>query len=1361
MKGRRNDTHMLICKHADNAIRWKDGERLDHLFEQRCDQLHASGNACPEAVVTDDADFTFRELDDRANQVARFLTEQGLQSGDRIGVLFEKTIDSYVAMLAVLKINAAYVPLDASFPARHVGFILKDAEVKAIVSLSAFRPKLADFPVRLIFLDVVAREIDFKETARLGDHEKSTAVDQLCYIIYTSGTTGTPKGVVIEHPSICNFVKVAAELYGIREGDRAYQGMTIAFDFSVEEIWVPLVAGAALVPGKPGVSLVGDDLGDFLSERRVTYFACVPTLLATIETDLPDVRILLVSGEACPHNLAVRWHRVGRTILNAYGPTEATVTATLSELHPDKPVTIGRPLPTYTVVILDENEDRAVDNGVPGEIGIAGIGLAAGYLNRPDLTEKKFVADFLHIANNPSGRIYRTGDLGRINEQGEVEFLGRIDTQVKIRGYRIELTEIESALMQIPQIAQAVVHTYAFEPGVPELVAYYALRQGATALSPAVISEILREHLPLYMVPAYIEELRVIPISSSHKADRKNLPPPKGLRRAAESANLAAPRDETETALARALTEVMQIERVSIDDNFFEDLGAHSLLMARFCAEIRKRMKTDVSMRDIYLNPTIAKLANRMAAPTDEVAVVTKQPPARPPSDLEYYGCGALQLLYYGAYGLFGAWLFTTGFEWTFAAIDNTAEVYLRIVACAAASFMALNAIPIAAKWLLIGKWKEEVIPIWSLRYFRFWLVKDLIRSAPAAFFAGSPIYNVYLRLLGARVGRNTVIESRTLPVCTDLISIGDDTILRRDVVAVGYKAQANSIHIGTIHIGDNVFVGEASVLDIDTRMEDDAQLGHASSLQTGQRAAKGRHYHGSPAQETTVNYCTVEARSNMQLRRALYSAFQLLVTFVFILPLATLMLYHLFTCLHGVASRALLEHEPVAAFVVLSVKILLFSGVLFVAAIAARLLGVVVVPRLLQPFLQEDKTYVLYGVHDLLRRCVSKFSNSAMLNLLFGDSSYIVNYLGWVGHRLNRVVQTGANFGLDQRHDNPFLCDVGSGTMVSDGLTMTNVAMSSSSFKFSKVKIGDHSYLGNNIRYPAASKARANCLLGTKVMVHIDGPMRENIGLLGSPCFEIPRSVERDKMFAMDESTRQRRLGAKNRSNLLTMAGFLLGNWLCFFVLLLSELVAESYFHLRGALAIFAYGAFASLFTILWFGLVERASLGFKRLTPQLVSMYDEHFWHYERHWKFCGSPLPFLFKGTPFRNLISRLLGVKVGRKVFDDGCRLHDKTLIEIGDLTNLNEGCVIQGHSLEERVFKSDYVKIGSGCSIGTAAFVHYGVIMGDNVVLDRTFVGLQQNHARLLGYACLTANTSPSSRTASVFVAVREFLNDHL
>ena len=430
--------------------------------------------------------------------------------------------------------------------------------------------------------------------------------------------------MAIEHPSICNFVRVAAELYGFRPGDRVYQGMTIAFDFSVEELWVPLIAGATLVPGKPGASLVGDDLADFLRQRRVTGLCCVPTLLATIEQDLPDLRILLVSGEACPHNLMVRWHRPGRTILNAYGPTEATVTATLTELHPDKPVTIGGPLPTYSIVILDPHKDEAAGAGRDGRDRHRRH-RARGRLpqpRRPDRRRSSFPTS-CNIPNNPSGRIYRTGDLGRINETDEVEFHGRIDTQVKIRGYRIELTEIESVLLELPQIAQAAVITHETRArhGRARRPTTRSSRASPSCRAPRS-SEALRSRLPAYMVPAYLEQLPIIPMTVANKADHKKLPAPKGPRFSHGGAKFVAPRGETETLLANALAEVLKLERVSAEDNFFKDLGAHSLLMARFCARIRQHPDlSDVSMRDIYLNPTIVKLAAHLGK---AVAVATR-----------------------------------------------------------------------------------------------------------------------------------------------------------------------------------------------------------------------------------------------------------------------------------------------------------------------------------------------------------------------------------------------------------------------------------------------------------------------------------------------------------------------------------------------------------------------------------------------------------------------------------------------------------------------------------------------------------------------------------------------------------------
>ncbi|MEA2515874.1 MAG: hypothetical protein QOJ59_5363, partial [Thermomicrobiales bacterium] len=737
----------VLSGDGNNSARWREGERLNHVFEECCARF---GNA--DAVITEDDVFTYDELNGRANQVARHLVEQGLKSGDRVGLLFDKTIETYVAMLAVLKVNAAYVPFDPAFPVERLRFIVTDANLKAVVSMSAFDERLRALDVRQIYLDSAARRIDAMPRTRLTEDEVAPPVDQACYIIYTSGTTGNPKGVVIEHPSICNFVRVAAELYGFAPGDRVYQGMTIAFDFSVEEIWVPLVAGATLVPGRSGVVLVADELADFLERRKVTCICCCPTLLATIERDLPQIRILLVGGEACPRNLVVRWHRPGRTILNSYGPTEATVTATLTELTPTKPVTIGRPLPTYSIVILDPEADQTVARGERGEIGIAGIGLAAGYLNRDELTDQKFIRDFLQLPNNPSNRIYRTGDVGRINDEGEVEYHGRIDTQIKIRGHRIELAEIETVLLDLPQISQAAVATFEPEPGLVELVGYYSLKQGQPGLSRGDILKTLRSRLPACMVPAFLEELPFIPMLISNKTDRKQLPRPKGSRVQSERA-IVAPTTDDERFLARALAEILKVEEISVDDHFFNDLGANSLLMARFCAKVRQnRTISAPSMQDIYLNPTIAKLAERLALSANDNIASTAQEPFHVPSNLAYYGCGTLQLLFYAGYGLLSLWLLDAGFSWTYAASDSL-DLYLRSAGFGVSAFAVFTAIPVAAKWLLIGRWKEEKFPIWSLRYFRFWVVQTLIRTAPPAAFVGSAIYNAYLRLLGAKIG--------------------------------------------------------------------------------------------------------------------------------------------------------------------------------------------------------------------------------------------------------------------------------------------------------------------------------------------------------------------------------------------------------------------------------------------------------------------------------------------------------------------------------------------------------------------------------------------------------------------------------
>ncbi len=1304
---------VLVCAGYQQSVRWRAGERMQHLFEARCDELRHDGRSGQLAVDAGEVVLTYDQLDSRANQLARYLLACGARPGDRIGLLFDSPLDSYIGMLAVLKINAAYVPLDVGFPPDRLGYITDDARVGVVLTLSHLQQRLDQVDARFIFVDEVARLVAAEAPGRLTDEEAGEPVDQLAYLIYTSGTTGRPKGVAIEHGSICNFVRVAVEVYGITSSDRVYQGMTIAFDFSVEEIWVPWMAGATLVPKPGGSSLLGAELGEFLQCRRITALCCVPTLLATLDEDVPGLRFLLVSGEACPQELVARWHRPGRRFLNVYGPTEATVTATWTSVHPDRPVTLGVPLPTYSTVILDADEPRALPRGEMGEIGIAGIGLATGYLNRPDLTEKVFIPDFLGIENNPSGRIYRTGDLGRINAYGDIEYHGRIDTQVKIRGYRIELTEIESVLAQVPGIAQAVVNTYEPEPGTVELVGYYSLRKDTASVDREMIHQRLRERLPPYMVPAYLEQLDVIPMTSSDKADRKNLPAPRNRYSGEPQQAYVAPSTTTEETLADALAEVLRVDRVSADSHFFDDLGANSLLMAQFCSGLRKQSDLpSISMKDVYLHPTVRSLAATFGdTPTTAAethGTSAPQEAIRPGSTRQYVLCGTLQLLSFLAYIYLSSLVLVSGFEWV-ADGAKVIDIYQRTLVFGAGSFLGFSTLPIVAKWLLIGRWKPQEIPVWSVAYFRFWLVKTLVRSSPLAAFVGSPIYAFYLRMLGAKIGRGVAIFTHTMPVCTDLLTIGDGTVIRKDSFFPGYRAHAGVIQTGPVTIGKEVVIGEKTVLDIGTSLGDGAQLGHASSLHEPQAVPAGERWHGSPAQRTDTDYRTVPPARCGALRRGSYATWQLATVLVLYVPVGMVLAGALLPDLLAADYTALTDWTFYR-------NLLALTFVMFFGAVLTGLLFVVTVPRALNLALTPGKVYPLYGIHYIIQRTIARMTNVRFYVDLFGDSSYIIHYLRALGYNLSQVQQTGSNFGTELGHESPYLTTVGSGTMVSDALSVMNADLSSSSFRVSQVSIGERNFLGNNIAYPSQSKAGANCLLATKVMVPIDGPVRENVGLLGSPCFEIPRSVQRDARFDRLKTggELERSISAKNRHNIVTMATFLLVRWFLVFCVAVLAAVAADFYDELGATAVAAFGVAALLFSLAYSVFVERAVQRFRPLSPRFCSIYDRYFWWHERFWKLLAT-VP--FHGTPFKNLVWRLVGVRIGRRVFDDGCSIPEKSLVTIGDDCTLNAGSVIQCHSLEDGTFKSDFTTLGAGCTLGIESFVHYGVTMGDGAVLD--------------------------------------------
>ncbi len=553
--------------------------------------------------------------------------------------------------------------------------------------------------------------------------------------------------------------------------------------------------------------------------------------------------------------------------------------------------------------------------------------------------------------------------------------------------------------------------------------------------------------------------------------------------------------------------------------------------------------------------------------------------------------------------------------------------------------------------------------------------------------------------------------------MCTDLLTIGAGTVIRKDSFFHCYRAHAGQIETGTVTTGRDVFIGEKTVLDINTSMGDGAQLGHASALYSGQAIPAGERWHGSPAQRTEVNYARVAPARCGMLRRASFSTLTLLSLLLVYLPLAEGILYLLLTRVPGLGQVV----DPGAGAIMspgLYLDALALSFVLFFGAVLIGLLFVATVPRLLNLFIKPDKVYPLYGFHDRVHRAITRMTGIKFFTHLFGDSSYIVHYLRWLGYDLSEVEQTGSNFGTEVGHETPYLSSIGAGTMVADGLSLMNADFSSTSFRVSQVSIGPHNFVGNNIAYPAGGRTGENCLLATKVMIPLDGEIREGVGLLGSPVFEIPRSVERDGRFDRLASGRvlRRRLARKNRYNLATMGLFLLSRWLYMFLVMVLGVAAFDFYGRYNQLVTAAFFALIVPVTLAYYVLVERGTAAFRRLQPQYCSIYDPYFWRHERLWKVPGEEYLHMFDGTPFKSLVWRGLGVRLGRRVFDDGCYLTERTLVTIGDDCVLNAATKIQCHSQEDGTFKSDRSTIGSGCTLGVGAMIHYGVTMGDGAVL---------------------------------------------
>jgi len=1310
----------LIRRHLSRAHRAQivhsDCDRAEEqcihdLFERQVDNSPTNI-----AIRSVDQEWTYAEVEERANRLAHFLRSKGIGAGSTVGIYFNRSEKPVICILATLKAGAAYVPIDAGYPLERVRHIVTDADVSIVLTEQALCEVVHEvLPEKCINIDDEADAIAEHSSSRLAREEVGVVEHDLSYILFTSGTTGRPKGVMIEHRNVVGFIRGWNEITQIQPTDRVYHGFSLGFDASVEELWMAFSNGASLVVAPPDVVRIPDEVARLIRENGITVISLVPTFLSILDTDLPTVRIVISGGEPCPPEVVRRWSGPGRRIFNTYGPTETTVDATWVECSVDRPVTIGQPLPGYEAYVLDENL-QPVPRGEAGELCIGGVAVARGYLNRPDLTNDRFVVNPFKEANGGPSRMYRSGDLVRITETGEIDFLGRIDRQVKIRGFRIELPEIESVLHEHPQIQQAVVEVFDRD-GMKEIAAYVVPQAHVNgSFDRNDVLQLLRNRLPSYMVPGYLDLIDSIPILPSGKADRSRLPAP-ATPFVTTNKSTVEPRTELEGKIASVWQTTFRVAAVSCDDDFFVDLGGHSLLAAEMVSRLRSEHGFEIAIRDVYQHPTVHKLAHHVAS-----ALVDRPEdggdgaaPAERRSSREViesvprrvrWTCYALQAVsLVVGYGLVTLPLFIFAML-LLGTIQGSVSITMLIMFVVLASLLSLPlaiGTAIVLKWVVIRRYKPGEYPLWGFYYFRWWLATRVQAVSGMVLFEGTPIMSFFYRLMGAKVGKKCIIDTSLCGVY-DLLTIGDDTCIGSRTQLLGYKVENGMLIIGNIAIGSRCYVGSHSSIGINTRMGDDARLDDLSLLPDGAAMESGEQRRGSPAEKAEVPLPEIDESESQRRRPFLWGVLYFLASEI----VGDLMLLTLVPPLLMLAAAYLkfgVLGALVTAYVSIPLNLLLFC--LTSACIKA------LVMRRTKPGVYPVESF--YFLRKWALDIVFRGSGAVMYTLY--ATIYLSPWLRLLGAKVGRRAELAMVGQMT-----PDLLEIGDESFIADGATLGGRRYFRGHAEIAVNRIGRRTFVGNSALLPIGTSIGDNSLLG--VMSTTPGSagstVPDNTEWLGSPPFLLP---QRKKVEGFDITQTYRP----------TLGLYLLR---CFIDAV--RITLPYYIGVTGLLAFGGFAIYGFLNLPLWLMVVllplvstsiayasALSVVAVKRLLigtfhPVVKPLWSVYVWLNEvvnGVFETIGAPVLAPMMGTPFFSWYLRLLGCKIGKHAFIQTTYFSEFDLVEIGDYVALNYGVVVQNHLFEDRIMKSSRLKIGDECSIGNMSVVLYDTEMKSSASID--------------------------------------------
>ncbi len=1253
------------------------------------DILEAAARACPGALALDAGSggvLDYAGLLAATDELAGRLAGAGIGRGDRVGVRVPSgTADLYLAILAVLRVGAAYVPVDADDPDERAELIWSDAAVCAVIG--------------------AGRSIALSRVVRPGGYPARPLPQDDAWIIFTSGTTGRPKGVAVGHRSAAAFVDAEAALFlqgrPLGPGDRVLAGLSVAFDASCEEMWLAWRHAACLVPAPRSLVRAGTDLGPWLVERGITVVSTVPTLLALWPVQCLDrVRLLIVGGEACPAELVDRLATPYREFWNTYGPTETTVVACAALLTPGQPVRIGAPLAGWELAVVD-GEGKPVAWYETGELLIGGVG-AARYLDPAKDAEKYQPHPWLH-----SPRVYRSGDLVRADPQGLV-FVGRADEQVKLAGRRVELGEIDAALQALPGVRAAAAAVRKTAAGGEVLVGYL-VPHGPGAVDRTAARALLLDRLPQSLVPvlALVEDL---PTKTSGKVDRNALPwplagEPESAGDGADGAELAG----TAGWLAARWRELLGLP-VAADGDFFA-LGGTSLAAAKLVSVLREQYP-GVSVADIYGNPGVLELAARLdqlnpgAGPGTASAPSIPAAAAAPPRTVRPTPRRA---------GLVQALVLTvaytvTGLRWVLAlaALDNLTG---RLAWAPHASWRLIIAgwlvLSSAAGRLVLGSLAARVLtfglkpgsyPRGGFAHLRLWTAERAVSLFNLASLLGTPWARAYARALGCRVGRDADLHA--MPPVTGLGRFGPGCAVEPEADLAGWWLDGDQLHLGRVEVGAGARIGTRSMLMPGAKVGDGADIA-AGACVHGEVPARER-WHGSPARAIDAARADEgwpEPRYHRSRRWSL--------AYALTLPLLSL-LPALAAAPAIVLVFRLVDHERTLGAA--AVQLLVASPLLALLSMGCYAVLLVLLVRLLSGPIRPG----LHPAHGRTAWCVWVVSRlmatarGSLFPLYAGLLTPI--WLRLLGAKVGRRVEASTVLTL------PGLLRVDDGAFLADDTLIAPFETRGGWLRLGLSRVGRRAFVGNSGIVGPGRELPDDALVG----VLSDAPASSEPGSswLGRPGLALPRVAETGDLSRTYNPPRRlmlARAAVETCRILPVLVAVLLGDLV---VVSAQQLIDAEGLLLGAALVgpvLLAAGVAACLVTTAakWL-LVGRFRAGEHPLWSSFVwrnELYDTFVEELAMPW--LGQTLV----GTPFLNIWLRSLGARIGRGVWCETHWLPETDLIEIADGASVNRGCVLQTHLFHDRLMRLDEVRVEQGATLGP-----HSIVLPGSAVAAGTVVG---------------------------------------